>query len=143
MIRKPAAKRNTLALVAGIVWSLTGVFLSSIAVSWLMKSALANQLAAIVGGIAAGWSIYRFKFAHLAGQNIERIYAQSPGSERVCIFAFQNTRSYFLVIIMMTMGYLVRHSGVPKPYLAPFYLAIGTAMLLASLVYFRRLSRNL
>lgn len=87
----------------------------------------------------AGWLIYRFKFAKLASQNISRIYEQSPGSDKVCIFAFQNARSYFLVIIMMTMGYAIRHSGLPKPYLAPFYLAIGSSMLLSSLLYYQHL----
>ena len=136
MIRKPAAKRNTLALIAGIVWSLTGLFLSAVAVSWLLDSKFVYLLAALAGGLVAGWLIYRFKFAKLAAQNI---YEQSPGSEKVCIFAFQNARSYFLVIIMMTMGYAIRHSGLPKPYLAPFYLAIGSSMLLSSLLYYRHL----
>ena len=143
MIRKPAAKRNTLALIAGIVWSLTGLFLSAVAVSWLLDSKIAYLLTALAGGLVVAWLIYRFKFAKLASQNLDRIYEQSPGSEKVCIFAFQNARSYFLVIIMMTMGYAIRHSGLPKPYLAPFYLAIGSSMLLSSLLYYRHLRNRL
>lgn len=139
MIRKPAAKRNTLALIAGIVWSLTGVFLSAVAISWVWDSSTSFLLAAIPGGLTLGWLVYRFKFAKLATQNIDRIYEQSPGSETVCVFAFQNARSYFLVVIMMSMGYALRHSGLPKPYLAPFYLAIGSSMLLSSLLYYRHL----
>lgn len=142
MIRKPAAKRNTLALVAGIVWSLTGIFLSSVAVSWLLKSELPYLLVAMVGGLAAGLLIYRFKFGNLARQNIDRIYQQSPGSEKVCIFAFQNARSYFMVIIMMSMGYVIRHSGLPMLYLAPLYLAIGSSMGLSSILYYRHLGRK-
>jgi hypothetical protein len=128
--------------VAGLVWSLTGLFLSTVAVSWLFGIGTGYFLAAIAGAIAAGWAIYRFKFSQLARENIERIYSQSPGQDRVCVFAFQNLRSYFLVIVMMSMGYLIRHSGFPKPYLAPFYLAIGVAMLLSSLRYYLHLSRQ-
>jgi len=142
MIRKPAAKRNTLALVAGVVWSLTGIFLSSVAVSWLLKSKLPYLLFALVAGIVVGLLIYRFKFGKLARQNIDRIYQQSPGSDKVCIFAFQNARSYFLVILMMSMGYVIRHSGLPMPYLAPFYLAIGSSMALSSILYYRHLGRK-
>ncbi|MGB5107818.1 MAG: hypothetical protein WBP29_02490 [Candidatus Zixiibacteriota bacterium] len=140
-MRKPAAKRNTLTLIAGIVWSLTGLFLSSVALSWLVGSEIVYLIIAVIGGIGVGWLIYHFKFGELANQNIQRIYSQSPGQDKVCVFAFQNFRSYFLVIIMMTMGYLVRHSGVPKPYLAPFYFAIGAAMFLSSIAYYRHLRR--
>ena len=141
MIRKPAAKRNTLALLAGIVWSLTGLFLSTIAATWLAGSSTQYVATAVIAGVGAGWLIYYFKFGKLATENIHRIYAQSPGQDKVCVFAFQNMRSYFLVLVMMSMGYIVRHSGVPKPYLSPFYLAIGVAMILSSLSYYRHLNR--
>ncbi len=142
MIKKPAAKRNTLALVAGIVWSGTGVFLTSVAISWLIDTGTGYLVAALAAGIAIGWVVYRFKFSKLARENIDRIYTQSPGQEKVCVFAFQNLRSYFLVVIMMAMGYVVRHSGLPKPYLAPFYLAIGVSLLLSSMGYYWHLSRQ-
>lgn len=142
MIRKPAAKRDTLALIAGIVWSLTGIFLSSVAISWLLKSELPFLLFALISGLAVGLLIFRFKFGKLARQNIDRIYQQSPGNEKVCIFAFQNARSYFLVILMMSMGYVIRHSGLPMPYLAPFYLAIGSSMALSSTLYYRHLGQR-
>lgn len=141
-MRKPAAKRKTLALIAGIVWSLTGLFLSSVALSWLLDSEVAYIAITVICGLGVGWLIHYFKFGKLANQNIQRIYSQSPGQDKVCVFAFQNFRSYFLVIIMMTMGYLVRHSGVPKPHLAPFYLAIGSAMFMSSLAYYRHLRRT-
>ena len=141
MIRKPAAKRNTLALIAGIVWSLTGLFLSTIAATWLADSSTQYVATAAIAGVGTGWLIYYFKFGKLATENIRRIYAQSPGQDKVCVFAFQNMRSYFLVLVMMSMGYIVRHSGVPKPYLSPFYLAIGIAMILSSFSYYRHLNR--
>lgn len=142
MIKKPAAKRNTLALVAGLVWSLTGLGLATVAIIWLISSPILYLAAAIAVGIGIGWAIYRFKFSKLSIQNIDRIYSQAPGNEEVCLFAFQNVRSYFLVVIMMTMGYTIRHSGVPKPYLAPMYLAIGVALLLSSFNYYSHLRRR-
>jgi hypothetical protein len=89
--------------------------------------------------VAAGITIYLFGFSKLAAVNLSRIYEQAPGKEKVCVFAFQNTRSYIIIVIMMGMGYGLRHSSIPKTYLAPLYLAIGLALLLSSLKYYRHL----
>lgn len=93
----------------------------------------------VLAGLVGSLLIYRFGFSRLANKNLSRIYAQSPHKDKVCIFAFQNTRSYFLVIVMMAMGYGLRHSGISKVYLSPVYLAIGLALLLSSLLYYKRL----
>ena len=41
---------------------------------------------------------------------------------------------------MMTGGMLLRHSTLPKPWLAVVYAAIGGALLLASRQYYARLA---
>jgi hypothetical protein len=137
-MKTPAARRETLVLVAGIVWSVVGLILVSVAGTWITQSNFSAVLS-ICGGAIGGYLIFRFAFSHLARKNLVRIYAQSPQKDRVCVFAFQNTRSYFLVIIMMAMGYGMRHSGIPKIDLAPFYIAIGVALILSSLLYYNRL----
>jgi hypothetical protein len=137
-MKAPAARRETLVLVAGIVWSVVGLMLVSVAVSWIAQSNSSAVLPAC-GGMVGGYLIYWFAFSHLARKNLARIYAQSPQKNKVCVFAFQNIRSYFLVVIMMTMGYGMRHSGIPKIDLAPFYIAIGVALMLSSLLYYNRL----
>jgi hypothetical protein len=134
----PAARRETLVLVAGIVWTLVGLSLVSVAVVWLFNSPRHTVILPLSGAVA-GYIIYRFGFSHLARKNLVRIYAQAPQKDKVCVFAFQNTRSYLLVAIMMTMGYGMRHSGIPKIDLAPFYMAIGVALILSSLLYYNRL----
>lgn len=138
-MKKPAAKRSTLTLIAGMVWSLTGIGLSTAGIYWLSGEPGRVLMGLIALGLAIGIVVYRFKFGGIARENLERIYAQSPGNEKVCVFAFQNIRSYILVAIMMAMGYTLRHSGIPKVYLAPMYLAIGTGMLWSSFVYYRHL----
>jgi len=137
-MKAPAARRETLVLVAGIVWSLVGLTLVSVAVAWLFSSPR-YAVILMLGGAVAGYAIYRFGFSHLARQNLVRIYAQAPQKDKVCVFAFQNIRSYFLIVIMMSLGYGLRHSGIPKTYLAPIYIAIGLALTLSSLLYYNRL----
>lgn len=137
-MKAPAARRETLVLVAGIVWSLVGLTLVSVAVAWLFGSPR-YAVILVLGGAVAGYAIFRFGFSHLARRNLVRIYAQAPQKDRVCIFAFQNIRSYFLVVIMMALGYGLRYSGISKTYLAPIYIAIGLALMFSSLLYYNRL----
>jgi hypothetical protein len=134
----PAARRDTLVLVAGIVWSLVGLMLAMLAIHWLATSDHDALLMAFVG-CAAGYLIFRFGFSRLVHKNLIRIYEQSPQKEKVCVFAFQNIRSYIIVIVMMAMGYGLRHSSIPRIYLAPLYLAIGIGLTLSSLLYYNRL----
>ncbi|HDL04290.1 MAG TPA: hypothetical protein ENH25_09185 [candidate division Zixibacteria bacterium] len=137
----PAANRKVLVFLAGIVWSLVGLGLILAAVNWL-TSAKGDVVYAVTAGIIIGGAIYYFGFSRLAAVNLTRIYTQAPGKDKVCIFAFQNKRSYYIVIIMILMGYTLRHLPIDKIYLSPVYLAIGLGLFLASLRYYRRLTRQ-
>ena len=137
-MKAPATRRETLVLVAGIVWSLVGLALVFVAVAWLL-SLPHHTVIPVLSGVVGGYVIYRFGFSHLAHKNLVRIYAQAPQKDKVCVFAFQNIRSYILIVIMMSLGFVLRHSGIPKTYLAPIYIAIGLALALSSLLYYNRL----
>lgn len=128
-----------LVFIAGAVWSLVGVFLMLIAISWLISSDR-YFLTLLAVGVIAGADIYRFGFSKLARVNLERIFEQAPGKDRVCIFAFQNIRSYVIVVIMMILGYTLRHLPIHRIYLAPVYPAIGLGLFLSSLHYYARLT---
>ncbi len=134
----PSVTRKTLVLIAGITWSLVGAVLMVLATEWLIaghKWVIPIMIIGIVGGIV----VFRFGFSKLVGINLKRIYQQAPGKEKVCLFAFQNTRSYFIALFMMVMGYSLRHSSLPKNYLALVYLVIGLALFLSSLEYYKQL----
>ena len=138
IMNTPAAKREVLILLAGIVWSGVGVGLMIAAVGWLTGSGGRIAITLAVG-ILAGAAIFHFGFSRLAVRNLNRIYARSPGKDKICVFAFQNIRSYFIVIIMMAMGYTLRHLPIDKILLSPLYMAIGLGLFLSSLRYYQRL----
>jgi hypothetical protein len=69
----------------------------------------------------------------LARENIERIRGLPA---RACLFAFQEWKSYPLVIFMMVLGLALRGSPLPRTWLAVLYLAIGGGLGLASLHYY-------
>ena len=134
----PQIKRSHLVLLAGIASTAIGIALITMAGFW-MRSIHQHISLFILGGTAAGLIIYRFGFSKIAAVNLARIKALAPDKDKVCLFAFQNKRSYFIVAIMMTMGYGLRHSPLPKIYLVPVYGAIGLAMVFSSFRYYQNL----
>ena len=134
----PSASRHILVLLAGLIWSAVGIALSIVAGIWLASSHGGIAIALGVG-IIGGAIVYRFGFSRLVRMNLERIFSQAPGKEKVCLFAFQNTRSYIILVVMMALGYTLRHLPIPRIYLAPVYLTIGLALFLSSLGYYASL----
>jgi hypothetical protein len=131
---KPAVTRRVLLLLAGIVWIGVGGMLLSLAIGWLRApDALHPYLFAGVGTIAAVF-IHHFGFLRVVDKNLDRIL---PMRGKRCAFAFMSWKSYLMVALMMTMGFALRHSPIPKPMLAVLYIGIGLALVLSSTRYLR------
>jgi len=138
-MKTPTADRKVLVLLAGILWSTVGLILTGVAAGWL-ASAHRNIIFAAVLTFFGGAILHRFGFSILAAINLTRIYRQAPGKDKVCVFAFQDTRSYVIIAVMILLGYTLRHLPIPKFYLAPVYGTIGLGLFLSSLVYYRYLA---
>ncbi len=87
-------------------------------------------------GFVLALLIHHFGFLRIVDRNLGRIL---PMEGRRCLFSFMPWKSYILVMVMMLGGFLLRHSILPKSYLALLYLAIGTALMLSSVRYLRYL----
>lgn len=85
-------------------------------------------------GIVVSIVANRFMFTRLAIKNINRILASK---DKACLFSFQAWTGYVIIVVMMSMGIMLRNSSIPKTYLAAVYIAIGGALLLASFNYYR------
>jgi hypothetical protein len=138
-MKDPSVDRKVLVLLAGIVWSVVGLALIGVAVLWLVSSNK-NVINFTAIGIISGTIIFRYGFSKIARINLIRIYQQAPGKDKICVFSFQNARSYLIATGMMIMGYALRHLPIPKVYLAPLYIAIGLGLFLSSLQYYNHLS---
>jgi uncharacterized membrane protein len=131
---RPAVGKRWLFLAAEAVWLGVGIMLIEFASGWLQVSA--SPIAYLIAGIALATCIYFFGFSKLARKNIRRI--QSINLKRICLFAFQEWRSYPLVLVMIFLGiYLRMYSPIPKPLLAVLYIGIGGGLLSSSLHYFK------
>ena len=138
-MKAPSVDRRVLVLIAGVVWSLVGLVLIGVALLWLISSHK-NVIMSITVGIISGLVVYRYGFSKLARKNLIRIYGQASGKDKICVFAFQNTRSFLIAASMMLIGYLLRHLPIPRFYLVPVYFAIGLGLFLSSLLYYNHLS---
>ncbi|MBE2235704.1 MAG: hypothetical protein IAE85_19585 [Anaerolinea sp.] len=135
---KPTLPRPWLLALAGVMWTAVGVMLDRYAFIWLTRPPSLAHAGLGLAGVAAAVPIYRLGFRTLARQNIERIRQLQ---ERPCLFSFLAWKSYATVAVMISTGLFLRHSAIPKPYLAILYAAIGGGLFLSSFVYYGHLYR--
>ena len=133
---KPAVSKYWLIALAGFMWSGVGIILCRLAYIWLttVKWQWSLPLGSI--GFALSLAAYRYGFSGIAHKNINRLCNLSNKS---CIFAFQAWRSYLIIIIMIFIGIVLRHSPLPKHFIAIIYMTIGGALFLSSLHYYHRI----
>ncbi|MGB8646751.1 MAG: hypothetical protein WCF84_16035 [Anaerolineae bacterium] len=130
--------RNWLLALAGVMWTGVGVMLCFYAVTWLEDAWAWLAVALGLLGITISVVANRWKFSELAIKNIDRIFGLP---DRACVFSFQAWKGYVIIVGMVALGLVLRNSPLPKPYLAVIYLAVGGALLQASLHYYRRLAQ--
>jgi hypothetical protein len=136
----PATTKKWLQLAAGLMWSGVGIMLIAFASRWLKFVDWMTMLLLIFAGAILGAAIYRFGFSKLARKNIRRINAYAK--DRICLFAFQEWKTYPLVAFMVFLGiYLRIYSPVPKPILSIAYLGLGFSLFVSSLLYYQQFGR--
>jgi hypothetical protein len=133
---KPGVSKAGLLLMAGIMWMGIGVMLDVLSYGWLRGERPDHAVLVAVIGLLCALVIHHFGFLRVVDKNLARIL---PMEGRRCIFSFMPLKSYILIIVMMLMGFLLRHSAIPKLYLSILYIGIGTALILSSVRYLRYL----
>jgi hypothetical protein len=144
---KPAVPKHWLIAIAGGVWLAVGILLLRLAWSWLQSMPPGRSAGLLAAGLLLALAFHRFLLSRLVRRNTARI---DRYAEKGCLFAFQAWRSYLVILAMIAMGALLRHTALPREMLAVLYTAMGAALSLASLAYFgalrhrniRRLDRN-
>jgi hypothetical protein len=136
---KPAVDKRVLLFLAGFMWLGVGTMLLAFSYSWL--NAFHVQGAFLFGGIgvAAALVIHHWGFLKIVDKNLGRIL---PMEGKKCVFSFLTWKSYIMVVLMVSLGALLRHSAIPKPYLSMLYTGIGLALVLSSVRYLRVLLFN-
>lgn len=133
-IFNPAVTKSVMLFLAGFVWLCVGTMLLVFAYSWLPDAPRTISFMFFGFGVVVALLVHHFGFLKIVDKNIERIL---PMVEKKCLFSFITWKSYMIIIVMVTMGTLLRHSTFPKQYLAILYTGIGLALILSSLRYIR------
>ena len=123
----PAVDKKFLIALSGLLWSIVGIALCNLAVGWLSEATARTAIWLGAAGTLLSLMIHHFGFLKLVDKNIERILSKTG---KLCIFAFQPWKSYIIILVMVAMGTFLRHSSLPKPYVAVMYIGFGGAMLL-------------
>lgn len=131
---KPAAGMRTHLAAAAGMWTLVGLGLGLAGAIWAFRAPLPWSFLLILGGVGLGFLKGRWVLGRVAGRNADRLLRRGEGR---CFFSFISWGSWGLALGMMALGWLLRHSGLPRPYIGGLYAAIGSALLTGSLPLWR------
>jgi hypothetical protein len=132
---KPSAPRHVLFAVAGVLWMIAGALLCIRGIIWLGELRLTAALATAVLAVILGFVFYKTLFSHLVTRNIERIRLLP---DRPCVFAFTAVKGYVMIGLMMTAGFALRNSSLPKYYLSLPYTSMGGVLVAGSIQFCRQ-----
>ena len=139
---KPGAPKYWLSLIAGLMWTSVGIFLTSLAWGWISQPSVDQRWIYWLAGVVLAGLIYWFGFSRLARKNQRRII--NHPAEKPCLFAFQEWHSYPLVLFMIGLGITLRkYTPIPKPLLGILYIGIGAGLGLSSIHYYLSILQGL
>lgn len=135
-IPEPAARRADIIKTAGVIWALVGLLLI---IRGILNFKILDIYSFLITIIAflMGYLKARFIFYKIISKNIIRIKQLAPEKEKICIFAFQAIQSYFIVVLMILLGLLLRSSPLNTNILSFIYILIGFALFMSSIKYFK------
>lgn len=126
--------RRTLLYIASVVWAYAGVMLVSKGATVVIASS-SYVASKIIIAILCAALFYYFMFRRISLKHIERIKALPEDSTP--FYGFFNRKSYFMMLGMISIGVLLRKTGiVPLAYLSVFYICMGLPLLFSSIRFF-------
>ncbi|MEY8413256.1 hypothetical protein AALB51_18730 [Lachnospiraceae bacterium 62-26] len=132
-------KRNTLLLIACLVWSTAGVNILHIGLTAYpaYRSLLNYLLSVLVFAV-----FQKFVFGKLVKKHTARINGYLE--ERHFFMKFFDGKAFAVMAVMITGGIALRTSGLaPKRFIAVFYTGLGASLLAAGLLFGRNYGRAL
>lgn len=117
---------------AGLVWLFASfmlyhkgfVILSQILISWIF-------VVCVLGGCV----FYLLMFGRISEKYIKRIHSLRENSRH--ILAFFNLKGYIMMALMISLGVILRKTGIiPIVPLAYFYIFMGTPLLISAIRFF-------
>ena len=132
-----SVQKQTLILIAGIVWAIAGFNIVRIGlVAYQGNFTWWRALLSV-----AVYAVFQiFIFGKMVGKHTNRILQYEE--ERQNFFRFFDTKSYLIMVFMMMLGIGLRVSGVvPNGFIAYFYTGLGASLLTAGVLFIVRYVR--
>ena len=123
---KPNASRSVHLFVAASIWSVVGLSLMLRGTIWLNGI---ERLWIVLPALLIGTFKSLFMLDKSAKKIIGRIITTRDGR---CLGGVYSIKTWLLVMVMMTAGYLMRTSSLPIEFLGLFYVSIGWGLLFSS-----------
>lgn len=124
-------KRNTLLLLACLVWSAAGF--NILRIGLMVYPAYVNVLNCLLS-VLVFVVFQRFIFGKLVKKHTARISAYME--ERLFFLKFFDGKAFAIMAVMMTGGIGLRASGLaPERFIAVFYTGLGASLLVAGLLF--------
>lgn len=126
-------KRNTLLLLACLVWSAAGFNILRIGlVSYPAYLSVLNLLLSVLVFVL----FQRFVFGKLVKKHTARIHSYQE--ERHFFLKFFDGKAFAIMAVMMSGGIALRVRGIaPERFIAVFYSGLGASLLLAGVLFGR------
>ena len=124
-------KRNTLLLLACLVWSMAGF--NILRIGLISYGAYFSILNILLSGLV--FFVFQiFIFGKLVKKHTARINAYEE--DRQFFLKFFDGKSFAIMAVMMTGGIWLRASGIaPERFIAVFYSGLGASLLLAGILF--------
>ena len=122
--------RKYLPYVAGFLWLTVGLGLMLRGLLWWKESFEPPFM--LIYGLLLIPIAYLFSSKILSQVSQRTLDHIRRLPEKVCFFAFQPTRSYLLMAIMIAIGLILRHSPLPRAFLGALYVLMGLSLSIGS-----------
>ncbi len=128
---KPRASKRELLFVAAFIWTFAGVLLLYRGIIMPGKAILIRIVLSLIPGLL----FYFFLFSKISLRHIHHIIHLE--SESPCLFSFFSIKSYFMMVIMIATGVLLRTSGIiPPMYLSVLYIVMSIPLLISAIRFY-------
>lgn len=126
--------KHYLLLVAAIVWTFAGGML--IYRGFLMNEVLPlHWMLKLLLCVISGLLFFRLLFNRISAKHVHRI--EGLAIERPVIFSFFDGKSYLMMFSMISLGIILRKSGIVSPqYLSMLYITMGIPLLMSSFRFY-------
>jgi hypothetical protein len=130
---KPAVRKNTLLLSSACLWTVIGLLLL-IKGGYRLSQLPDRHPLIIAAGILVGTVKSLLILDKSARRGIDRILNFADGT---CLGAVYSSKTWLLVLCMMSLGVILRNSSFPVQLLCFIYFTIGWALLFSSRLAWR------